>query len=132
MKQAALRFQTPPQASAGVRCENMKRRGLDTLSDGPIYGSLEYGLVVLVHAEDETGVDHDTEIMQAFDGLIVASVEVRVLVLGSQAVLVERLESNEQAAQSGSCRFFHEVRLQNGLHRPARLPNPAHSFHCLE
>jgi hypothetical protein len=72
--------------------------GLESSTDGPIDRSLENGLIVLVHAEDEAGVDHDPKVVEAFDGLIVASMEIGVFVLSAQALFIECLESDEQAA----------------------------------
>ena len=117
---------------AGVGGQDVEGGGLDALLDRPLDGALEDGFVVLVHAEDEAGVDHHAELVQAADGGGVIPVQVLSFVLLAQVFGVERLEADEQAAQTAGGGFFEQTRLQDRSDRPGSLPEAAHAAHPVE
>ncbi len=41
----------------------MKRRGLDSLFDGPLHDARDGGTAVVVHSEDEASVHHHSKIV---------------------------------------------------------------------
>src|SRR5690606_22592454 len=54
------------------------------------------------------------------------------LVLFAQALGVERLEADKEAAQPGGYGFFQQPRLEDRLHRARGLPETAHPLHAVE
>ncbi len=64
VEQAPGPLHTFVKRRARVRREDMECRGLDPLLHGPFDGTLEYVIVLAVHAEHEAGVDHHAEIVQ--------------------------------------------------------------------
>ena len=70
--------------------------------------------------------------MQAADRAVVVSSQIGMLVLRSQPRGIERLESDEQAAQAGLDRLLQEARPEYGLDRAGGLPDASHAAHALE
>ncbi len=102
--------------------------------DRPGDGALEDGGVVLIHAEDEAGVDHHAQGVQAADGLFVrvALPQVMRFALLAQVLGVEALEADEERAQPASGGFFQQAGLQNGAHGGGGLPDASHAAHAFE
>src|SRR5690242_3668509 len=96
MEQTSLRLHALVEGGVGIGCQDMEGCCLDTLSNGPLDGSIKYAFVVLVHAENEARVDHDAEVMQAADRSGVVAIEVLEFALLAQVRGAERLESNEE------------------------------------
>ena len=131
-RDAVLGAQALLQPRAGVRREDVKGRRLDALPHRPVDGPLEHRVVVLVHAEDEGGVDHDAEVVQAADGGFVSAAQVLRLAGASQVALAQRLEPDEQAAQPALDRLLQQAGAQHGLHGAGRLPQAAHAAQAVE
>ena len=87
------------ECRSGIRRQDVKRRGLNPVLDGPLDGALEHRPVVGIHAEHEAAVDHHPEIVEAADGRAVVAAHVLVLALLSEVVGIQGLEADEQAAQ---------------------------------
>ena len=86
--------------------------------------------VVLVHAEDEAGVDHHAEVVEAADGGVVVAAEVLALALRAQACRAERLEADEEAAQAARRGLLEQPRPQHRVDRAGGLPQPPHPAHA--
>src|SRR5260370_1802144 len=69
---------------ARVRGLDVKGGGSDPVSNGPIYGAPEYVVAILVHAEDEAAVDHDSKRMQPVSNSIVIPSQVLPFVAARQ------------------------------------------------
>lgn len=80
-RDAARGLHAGVQGCARVGRENVKRRRLDALLDGPIHRAVEHVGTVVVHAEDEACVDHHPEVVEASNRRGVVAVEVLNLVL---------------------------------------------------
>src|SRR5260370_42424729 len=71
---ASLPHHARMQLRSRIRRLNMKRRGGDTLLNGPIYRAPEHVFAVIIHSEDEAPIDHDAERVHAVrNGLVVAA-----------------------------------------------------------
>ncbi len=110
----------------------MKRGGLDPAIDGPLHGALEHRGLVSVHAEYETAVDHDAEIVEATDGVAIVAAKVLILSLLHQVRRIQSLESNEQAAQARLNGALQKTGSQHGIHGAGGLPQAPHAAHTLE
>ena len=115
-----------------IRRENVKRGGLDAVLDRPFHRPPEHRPVVGVHAEDEAAVDHHAEVVQAADRGSVVAPHVLILVLFSEVGRVQRLEADEQAAQSGFDRTLEQIGSEHRVDRTGRLPQAAHAAHPFE
>src|SRR5678809_1492671 len=108
MEQAALICHAPIERGTGVGRQDVEGGRLDTLLNGPFHGALEDIGTVLVHAEDETGVDHNAKAMQPPDGFGIIAVDVLELALRAESLLIGTLEADEKAAQSAGGRLFEQ------------------------
>ena len=70
--------------------------------------------------------------MQAADCRRVIAAQVLVLPLLGQVRGIQRLEADEETAESGLDRTLEEPGGQHGVHRGCRLPEPAHAAHAVE
>ena len=99
----------------------MERRGRDAVLDRPVDGSPKHVLVVVVHAEDEAAVDHDSELVQPVgDGRVVAA-QVLALVAACQVPRSQRLEADEEAAQAGVGGSLDQIAAKNRVDRRRAL-----------
>ena len=112
-RDAPLRLHTRVQRGAGIRRQDVERRRLDPLGDRPVHRAVEHRLVIRIHAEDETAVDHHAEAVQPPDRGGVVAVEILKLVLLAQVAWVERLEADEQTAEPGGHRLLEQVRREH-------------------
>ncbi len=88
--------------------------------------------IVAVQPEDEAPVDHDAEIVEPPDDVSVAAAEVLALARAREPAGRQRLESDEQAAQSCGRSLFDDVVAKDRVHRRGALEDPAHSPHAAE
>ncbi len=70
--------------------------------------------------------------MQTSHGGRIVATQVLKLVLLHEVLVSQRLESDEQAAQTGVDGALEQVREQHGVDGPRRLPQSAHSAHAVE
>src|SRR6266508_6881587 len=94
------------QSSGWIGSQNMERGGFDALFDRPFHGPVKNGFIVIVHTEDETRIDHHTEVMKSSNRLCVIPIQVLIFVLLYQIRRVESFKSNKQTPQSAEDRFF--------------------------
>src|SRR5438045_172930 len=110
----------------------MEGRGFNALRYRPFDGTVKYGFVVMIHTKDKTAVAHHPQVMKALDGGVVIAVEVLMFTLLQQTFRIERLEADEQAAQSGINRFFQQTGFQYRLQGSRRLPQSPHAAHSVK
>ena len=120
-RESALIRHAAVERRARVRRQDVKRRRLDAVLDRPFDRALEHRAVVAVHAEHEAAVDHHAEIVQAANRRGVIAAHVLILPLLGKVRRVERLESDEEAAQPGRRRRAREDRAR-ARHSPCRRP----------
>jgi hypothetical protein len=92
-------------------------RRLDALLDGPGHGAVEDVGAVLVEPEDEAGVDHDSGVVQAPYRRRVVGADVLVLAALGEIRVVDGLEADEQAAQTGLDRPLQQVGVSAAVRR---------------
>jgi hypothetical protein len=128
----ALGREVRVQRRAGVRREDVECSGLDALLDGPLHRAVEDGLIILVHAEDETRVHHHTKIVQPAHRFGVVLRAVLQLVLRAQVLRTQGFEADEQAAQPARRGLLDQAGMEYRSYRRAGLPQPPHAAHPLE
>ena len=96
------------QRRARIGREDVEGGGLDALRHRPADGAVEDIVVILVHAEDKTAVDHHAVVVQPANRRGVVAVQILHLVLRGQAGRIQRLEAHEEAAQSRGGGQFHQ------------------------
>ena len=77
------------ESSTGIRGQDVKGGGFDAIFDSPFDGCLKYGRVIFLQAKDETGIDHDTEVVEAVDYRFVVGNLIVVFVVVAQGFLVQ-------------------------------------------
>src|SRR5262249_13042952 len=117
------------KAGSRIRRQDVERRRFNAVLNRPFNRSLEHRLVVSVHAEYEAPVDHHAKIVKLANGIAVIPVEVLELALFTEISVIERLESYEQAAQSGGDGPFDQLRACYRRHGSSSLPQAAHATH---
>src|SRR5262249_8119229 len=110
----------------------MESRCLDPLIDRPFNCAIEDRVVIIVHPENETAVDHYAQTMQPLDGFSVIAVQVLILVLFAQVRGIERLKTDEQTSQSAFDGLLQQVGGEYGFDSARRLPQPTHAFHSVK
>src|SRR3984893_1844645 len=95
MQQASLGLHPCVQCRVRVRRQDMKGGGLDAIRDGPLDGSIEHIGAVVVHAEHEAAVDHDSEVVEPANRGVIIPTNILVLALISEVGGVHRLEADE-------------------------------------
>ncbi len=110
----------------------MERRSLDPAADRPLHRSVEHVRTVVVHPEDEAGVDHHAGVVQAQNRLVVVAADVVRLPLVGERGLVQRLEADEEGPQSRTRGGLDQPRVQHGLDGSRRLPHAASPAHAGE
>jgi len=102
------------------------------VSNRPIHGAPEYVFAIVIHAEDEAAVDHDSQRMQPVGNRFVIPPKVLSFVAARQVAGSQGLKAYEDAAQSGFCSLFNQVSAQNGVHGCRTLEQPPHPLHAGE
>ena len=120
-RQPALIGDAPVERRARIRRDDVEGRR-----------PLEHRPVVAIHAEDETAVDHQAEVVQAADGGRVVAPQVLVFPLLDEVLGIQRLEPDEQAAQPRLHCPLEEVRREHRVDRAGGLPEAAHPAHAVE
>src|SRR5262249_19026990 len=98
----------------------------------PLDGALEHALVVVIHPEDETAVDHDPEIVEAPGHRRIIASEILALAAAAEVVGRERLEPDEEAAQPGIGRALDQVAAEDRIHGRGALKETVHAGHPVE
>src|SRR5262245_1906018 len=80
------------QGGVGVWREDVEGGRFYALADGPLDGPVEYVRAVVVHSEDEAGVDHDAQVVESADCRVVIAADVLVLALPAEVGGVDGLE----------------------------------------
>ena len=128
----ALRGHPRVGRRAGIRRQDMERRGRDSALHGPVDGPREDVRAVSIQAEDEAAVDHDAEIVEPADDPLVVAPEVLPFVGVLQTARREAFESDEQAAQSRRRGILDQVVPQDRVHGRRPLEDAAHPPHATE
>jgi len=110
----------------------VERRRLDAARHGPLDRPIEHVGSVIVEAEHEARVDHDPEVVDTADDLVVITGEVLALRMQAQVLHVDRLETDEHAAHAGSRGMLDQVRAQDRVDRAGALEDAAHPTHPVE
>ena len=129
MQQAVLRLHALVQPRAGIRGQDVEGTGFDALFHRPVHRAPEHALVIGVHAEYETPVDHDPGIVYAPDRGHVVPIEILNLGVLAQIAVAQGFESHEDTAQARLGRGLQQARFQNRIHRGRGLPQPPHALH---
>jgi hypothetical protein len=90
------------------------RRG-DAVLDRPVDGTGKDIGMIVVHAEDEAAVDHDSEAMQPLGHRLVVASQILQLVAAPEIVRRQCHESDEDAAQPRFRGALDQVTVQNGI-----------------
>jgi hypothetical protein len=140
--QPALGSHPRVQRRAGIGCQDVERRRREAILYRPVNGSRKHVGVVSVEPEDEAPIDHDSEIVEPSDHLLVAAAEILPLVGVLQASRRKAFEADEQAPQSCRRGVFDQVAPargsarrgggQHGVHRCRALKDAAHAPHAAE
>src|ERR1700681_2408112 len=85
------------QPSAWVRSLNVKGSGGNAVRNGPIDCAPEYVFAVVVHAEDEAAIDHNSQRILPIGDRFVIAPEVLPLVAARQVAGSQRLKADEDA-----------------------------------
>lgn len=96
MKDAAFFFNPVIEGGPRVGRHDVEGRGLDGGLDRPVDGSFENIRAVVVHPEDEGGIDHDAVVVEAADSVGVGAVEVLDFRVVSEIGFGEGLEADEE------------------------------------
>src|SRR5262249_39649454 len=115
-----------------VRRQDMEGRCLNRMLDGPFHRSRKDRLVVAVHAEDKTAVDHDAQIVETTNRSGVVAAQILKLPLLGQVCWTERLEADEKTAEAGLDGSLEKVGGQHCVHGAGGLPQAAHAAHPVE
>jgi hypothetical protein len=107
-------------------------RRRETVLDAPFDGPLEDRLVIVVHAEDETAIDHDAEAVQALRDRGIVATDVLALVALDEITCRQRLEPDKQATQTSVGSALGDVAAENRVNGGRALKQPAHAAHALE
>jgi hypothetical protein len=128
----ALRFHPREEPRPRIRRLDVKCRGRDAVVDGPIHRPPEHVHVVVIHAEDEAAIDHDAEVMKSLRHGSVVAAEVLAFVAAGEVGRRQRLESHEDAAESGFRGSFDEVAAENRIHGRSALEEAIHPTHAVK
>jgi hypothetical protein len=77
----------------------MEGRRRDAVLDRPVDGAGKDIGIIVVHAEDEAAIDHDSEAMQPLGHRLVVASQILQLVAAPQVIRRQGLEPDEDAAQ---------------------------------
>ena len=129
---AALTLHPFEKSRTWIRGQNVKRRGLNSLLDGPFHGAKDRRLVILVHPEDEAPVHHDPQIVQPPHRCAVVLMHVLILPLLAEILGVQGFEADEETTQTASHGLLQKPRLQCRLDGSRCLPEATHTAHAVE
>ena len=73
----------------------MKCSRFYALLDRPLDGTVKDGFVIIVHAKNETPVDHDSKIVETPNGSVIVAIEILILVLLLQIRSAERFKADK-------------------------------------
>src|SRR6266852_8615614 len=120
------------QRCARIGRQNVKGGSLNPLPDSPCDRMIKNCLVVFIHAEHETAVDHHAMVVKpAYGGSVVAAKILKFSLL-LEIRLIGGLKPNKQAPQSAGHRLLEEFRRQHRVHSSRRLPETAHASHAIK
>jgi PrpF protein len=117
------------QARAGIGRLDMEGRRRDAVLDRPVDGAGKDIGIIVVHAEDEAAVDHDSDAMQPLGHRLVVASQILQLVAAPEVIRRQGLESDEDAAQPRLRGALEEVAAQNGIDCRRALEQSVHATH---